>query len=322
MSRPALLSILLVLLLLSCSVDIPVGIISQGKMERILYDYHIAQGMSETATTDPKADRYVLVRQVLRKYGVTEEQFDSSMVWYSAHSSHLAEMYQHIDARLQRESSALGIDASDDIYAHLTDMGDTAVVWRTTNVCMRNKQALNIVSFTVHADSTFLPGDTYALRFKNRFVAQDGSREGYALLIARYEGDTLTSVSSRIGGDFDANMQIPQSQLTDTGTLSRIQVVFYLPYEAVNADQFRLWMVYAPMLIRFHHQQAEVPEQQPEETDTIADAEADTLSGQKAERLTPRQLRDSHEGEHTINVTRQRKVVLPRTRQNQNGRRR
>ncbi|MCD8303176.1 MAG: DUF4296 domain-containing protein [Prevotellaceae bacterium] len=322
MRRSSLLSLLFVLSLLSCSVDIPSGIISQGKMERILYDYHIAQGMSETSTTDLKADRYVLVQQVLRKYGVTEEQFDSSMVWYSAHSTHLVEMYQHIDDRLQRESSALGIDASDDIYAHLTDMGDTAVVWRTTNVCMRNTPSLNIVSYTVHADSTFQMGDTYALRFKNRFVAQDGAREGYALLIARYEGDTLSSVSSRIGGDFDASMQIPQSQLTDTGTLSRIQVVFYLPYEESNADQFRLWMVYAPMLIRFHHQQAEVVEPQPEENDTTVDAEADTLAGQKGERLTPQQLRDSHEGERTINVTRQRKVVLPRSRQNQNGRRR
>ncbi len=319
--RRALSLLVLVSALVSCSVDVPVDVISPSKMERILYDYHRAQGMADAAEGNAAADsRYALVQQVFRKYGITEAEFDSSMVWYSGHSNYLVKMYKNIDDRLQREFSMLGMDATDDIYANLTAYGDTAVVWRSTNVCMRGVERQNIVSYNIIPDSTFMPGDTYALRFKSRFLMEEGSREGYALLMARYTNDSLASATTRIGGDMETNIQIARSALTDTAQLSQLQVVFYFPYDEGKQDKFRLWMVSSPMLIRFHHPELVAREAQDEELPDTIDALADTLaadSGRK-ERLTPQQLRDSHDGEHTIRVTKQKKVVMP----NQNTRRR
>ncbi|MCD8266720.1 MAG: DUF4296 domain-containing protein [Prevotellaceae bacterium] len=312
---------LIVLLAAACTVGVPRRVIPQGKMERILYDYHLAQGMAEaTGGNDPSTDRSVLVSQVFAKHGITEADFDSSMVWYSAHSERLVVMYQHIDDRIQREAATLGVDAADDVYAHLTSYGDTALIWTTANVCLRNTAIGNIETYTIHADSTFLPGDTYALRFKSRFVTEDGRAEGYALLVARYEGDTLASVTTRVGGDFDTNIEIARSELTDTARLALLQVVFYFPYDETNRAQYRLWMARQPMLIRFRHTTEELaPEGEEEPADTISDARGDTLTGEPVgERLTPRQMRESHEGERTINVTKQRRVVLP----SQHGQRR
>ncbi len=317
------LPVLFLCVAISCSVDVPNDIISRGKMERILYDYHRAQGMAETAEGDAEVNRYLFVQQVFKKYGVSEAEFDSSMVWYSGHSQYLVEMYKNIDDRLQRESSMLGMESSDDIYANLTAYGDTAIVWRATNVCMRNISDQNIATYNIIPDSTFLLGDTYELRFGNRFVVQDGQREGYVLLVARFENDSLASATTRVGGDFDANISIAQSLLTDTAHLSTLQIVFYYPYDEDKTEKFQLWMVNSPMLIRFHHATEEQPDEIVEEQDTIADALADTLdlSQEKTERLTPQQLRDSHEGERKIKVTKQKKVIMPSSNRNGNTRR-
>ncbi len=322
--RRTLSMLALVAALASCSVGVPKGVISPGKMERILYDYHRAQGMADASEGDGVADsRFALVQQVFRKYGITEAEFDSSMVWYSGHSAYLVKMYKKIDERLGRESAQLGLDASDDVYANLSAYGDTAMIWSGANVCMRNIARQNLVSYNIIPDSSFLLGDTYALRFQSHFVVEDGQREGYALLVARYDNDSLASVTTRIGGDFETNVQIARSALTDTASLSQLQVTFYYPYDEDATDKFRLWMVCSPMLIRFHH--PDVAEPDAYEADTISDALADTLqTGHgRGERLTPQQMRDTHEGERTINVTKQKRMPLPpsgRRRNNSNRR--
>ncbi len=310
MRRIALL-LLLLQIIVSCSVDVPSDIISPGKMERILYDYHQAQGMAELADGNAANNRYLLVQQVFKKHGVTEAEFDSSMVWYSGHSEYLVKMYKHIDARLEKESAELGLDVANDVFANLSSYGDTAVVWRNTNVCLQNNVGQNLVGYKIHADSTFLLGDTYELRFRNSFVVQDGQSEGYALLVAHFVNDSVASVTTRVAGSFDVSIKIPQSELTDTAALSYLQVMFYYPYEKVDSAKFHLWMVSSPMLIRFHRLEPLADQDMDEEADTLS-ASQDTLSAdRKDERLTPQQLRDSHEGERTINVKKQRDVVMP-----------
>ncbi len=311
MRRLALL-LLVLLTVASCSVEVPSDIISPGKMERILYDYHQAQGMAEEADGNVANTRYLLIQQVFKKHGVTEAEFDSSMVWYSAHSEYLVKMYKHIDARLEKASAELGFDASSDVYSNLSSYGDTAVVWRNTNVCLQNNVGQNLVGYKIHADSTFLLGDTYELRFRNRFVVQSGKSEGYALLIAHFSNDSLATVTTHIAGSYDASIKIPQSELTDTAALSYLQVVFYYPYESADSATFMLWMVNNPMLVRFHRPEHFDEDEYDEENDTLRDAGRDTLSNERnEERLTPQQFRESQEGEHTINVTRQRDVVMP-----------
>ncbi len=305
----------LALALASCTTDTPKGVITQGKMERILYDYHLAQGIADGQRQGLASDRQVLVAQVFAKYGITEAQFDSSMVWYSAHSERLAAIYQHLDQRLTREANKLGADTYDDVYAHLSDYGDTAIVWQAPNLCLHNTPADNILSFTIHPDSTFKPGDTYALRMRNRFVVQDGSPQGYAMLIARYkESPTPASAVTRIAGDFDASLQLPRSLLADTATLTQLEAVFYFPYDSLSATQFRLWLVVKPMLLRMRQPgvSQDASSEAGQAQDTLS-AVSDTLSADtpSATRLTPQQMRERHEGERTINVTRQRRVTLP-----------
>ncbi len=308
-------------LAVACSVGIPQHVISKGKMESILYDYHRAQGMADAMAGDTAYDCAALINAVFEKHGVSEAEFDTSMVWYSGHPEHLIDIYKRIDDRLTREAKALGVDATEDIYANLTDEGDTAVVWRTDLVCLRGTATDNVVHFVVKADSTSQLGDTYELRWKNRFVVQEGQKEAYALLIARYEGDTITSTNMRLNNENDGTLRITQSDLTDEHMLTSIEVLLHLPYDEDRPELFRLWLVRQPMLVRFHNPDLKPKNETADtlETDTI---DIDTISidrhsTDKGERLSPLQMRDSHEGKRTIKVTKQRKVTLPPQQQRQ-----
>ena len=69
-------------LVVGCKPGIPSEYLSPGEMENILYDYHIARAMNsndyqngDTLTT------HVYKLAVLKKYGVSEADYDSSLVY-------------------------------------------------------------------------------------------------------------------------------------------------------------------------------------------------------------------------------------------------
>ena len=305
------------LVFVACSVDVPSDVIPRSRMERILYDYHQAIAMAETSDQDVERMLYVLTQKVFEKYGVTEAEFDSSMVWYSGHADYLSKMYVHIDERMQAESSRLGLDTTDDVYANLSETGDTAVIWRMTNLWLKNKKGENLLKYTLKPDTSFHQGDTYMLRFRNLFVTQDSRCEGYVMLVARFDNDSTASAVTRIGGNYDGNIQIHPSELTNKHKLRSLHLYFYCDYTDEPESPFRLWMLSSPTLIRFHHHEKQVSEEiSPSDEQEQVDSVSLPLEimNNRTERLSPEQMRDSHEGEHTINVQKHRKVVLPANR--------
>ena len=64
--------ILLLLVLTACRPQLPKGVIGEGKMERILYDYHMMQGVAENTPADTgnmETYRYELMSAVFKKHG-------------------------------------------------------------------------------------------------------------------------------------------------------------------------------------------------------------------------------------------------------------
>ena len=59
--KPAPLLFILFLIITSCSVELPSHVIPEGKMERVLYDYHLAQGMAEAQGGVVDAKRSLIV---------------------------------------------------------------------------------------------------------------------------------------------------------------------------------------------------------------------------------------------------------------------
>ena len=84
--------VLLFLVLLSaCTPKVPNEYIQPDDMENILYDYFVSQGIAkeeDMENTSRVMDyrRKLYFEAVLKKYNLTQEEFDSSLVYYYTRS--------------------------------------------------------------------------------------------------------------------------------------------------------------------------------------------------------------------------------------------
>ena len=115
--------------ILSCE-QRPEGILSKGEMEDVLYDYHLAQAMADWVPGHEGESNQPYLDAVFRKHGITQAEFDSSLVWYNAHASDLKYIYESLKDRFTFESQKLQIEAGDKEMATLiVEGGDTTNLW-------------------------------------------------------------------------------------------------------------------------------------------------------------------------------------------------
>ena len=89
--------------LMGCKPKRPKGILSESKMEKVMVDYHLAQGMAEAAESgDVEATRYKYIQAVFRKHNITEAAFDSSLVYYFENSEKFLEIYKNVSLKVQQ----------------------------------------------------------------------------------------------------------------------------------------------------------------------------------------------------------------------------
>ncbi len=200
--------------LFACKPGVPKGVIKPGKMERILYDYQLAEGMAYVdanySTSDQKRMEYL--KAVFEKHGITKADFDSSMVYYYRHCDQLHDIYVKVNKRLQDESVALGAQPKDNElgqFGKLTHTGDTALIWNdATSAVLMPYPPFNLVSFSVKPDSTMHKGDKVMLIFDTQFIFQDGSKDAYAFLSVVLANDSIASQNLRLYSDSHYSLQI------------------------------------------------------------------------------------------------------------------
>ena len=282
-------------------------------MEKILYDYHLAQGMAEAQGGDIATNRYLYVQKVFEKYHITEEQFDTSMVWYSGHAGHLQKMYEHIEARLERESNAAGLNIpEEDKFARFTDQGDTANIWSGKQMLfLHGNREQNLYTIIIPADTSFHRGDYFMFRCSNRFVVKDSEHEGFVLLQVNYDNDSTVSNTMMITGDYDLTVNIPASKALLRHDIRSVSCTFYYAFDEGLDDAFRMWAISKPVLLRYHSKTIA--------TDTLSTL-PDSLSTDSlpvvrrhgtGERLSPEEFRTNQQVDKKINVVQKKRVVLP-----------
>ena len=96
------------LLLAGCTVR-PHGILSMREMRAVVYDLHRADGVLQVynvpyAERDSVHSRFYEV--VLEKHGVTQAEFDSSLVWYTDNPKRFNKVYAPVLKKLKEELDA------------------------------------------------------------------------------------------------------------------------------------------------------------------------------------------------------------------------
>ena len=95
----------------------PKGILSSRDMRKLLVDLHKAD-----ATIQVSGMQYghnealnIYYSEVLEKHGITQAQFDSSIVWYTAHPLLFDKIYPKVQADLKAEHEAFQKEFADEL---------------------------------------------------------------------------------------------------------------------------------------------------------------------------------------------------------------
>ncbi|MBO4906455.1 MAG: DUF4296 domain-containing protein [Bacteroidaceae bacterium] len=238
----------------SCKPDIPDGIISEGKMEDILYDYHLAQGMAEAA---PKEDGYTtdallyeFQLAALKKHNVTEAEFDSSMTYYCSDLTRLNRIYQRVSERLEQTAADYGVTTGGaEEYVSLSATGDTANVWAARPLFIVKPNPMeNLQSWKIECDSTWHPGDDVMWRFSCNLLSKNGLTDPLMFdLVIVYTNDSVRSSINSTRSSDNANVRVNTPYDWTPRTITG-HLYLSIPEQAAA----RIFVVHHPMLVRFH----------------------------------------------------------------------
>ena len=315
--RSSILLFALFLALSGCKPPLPSGVLSNRKMELVLYDFHVAQGMAEHVPRESGQDyetmRYELHQAVFRKHGITQQDFDRSMTFYLSDMDRLYTIYNHVTQRLEREADALGIAAGPrDLYAQLSNQGDTANVWADRPlIILRNRPLVNFQLWSLKCDSTWLPGDDLMWRFELRNIQLNYVRTNlYADLVIVYDNDSVRSRLTSVSDHKDIEIRVDNPERWTPRSVSG-----HLYAELSDDPQKeRIFIIHAPSLIRFHKPQVDstlVDSTLPSDS-LAADSLASAADSSVNRRLTPEQFRDLQPVDRTIDVVKEKPYQAPR----------
>ena len=83
----------------------PRGVLSNNEMREVLYDLHRADGAIQVAGYNYSHDQEVAgyYKDVLDKHGITQAEFDSSLVWFTDNPQIFNKIYPKVIARLEAD---------------------------------------------------------------------------------------------------------------------------------------------------------------------------------------------------------------------------
>ena len=232
---------LLILLALTvfgaCKPSIPRHVIQPADMEDILFDYHVADAMANQIMDSTRIYNSVLYKlAVLKKHGVTEAEFDSSMVYYTRHADKLHEIYERLAERMGNEAMALGADVGS-VNRYNVENGEAANVWIGERCYTFIPQApYNKVSFELPVDTSYHQGDRIVMDFDTQFLYQEGMRDGVAILAVRFANDSVATRLMHMSSDTHYSMEIYDDKSLG---IKGVRGMFYLNRDR-NATQTTL----------------------------------------------------------------------------------
>ena len=109
MMKRSLLYFLLLIFLSGCTLR-PWGVLSQEKMVAVLLDVHIVEATIKTLDSNSKRiEKQEYYNKMFAKHGITKEQFDHSLEWYSRHPNRLVTIYDEV--KIQAEQLQARVEA-------------------------------------------------------------------------------------------------------------------------------------------------------------------------------------------------------------------
>lgn len=285
-----------VALVWSCKPQVPRHYVQPDEMEDIIYDCYVAKAMAARSdNVDYNQRLYRLA--VFKKHGVTEADFDSSLVYYFGDAERLKKIYDAVAERMEGTATQLGATAGEmNKYASLSATGDTADIWNgASRVLMLPVAPYNRFDFTLEADSSYRVGDQFQLNLNALFLYQGGTKEGVIYVAVDYEGDSTAVFTSRIYSTGIATLRI---QRNTEAQVKRLRGFVYLGNGGTQSPLQKLLFIDGIQLIRFHATDGELQAAEEQKRKNAQEKarqdsllKADTIKGGKAKAVVPLQIK-------------------------------
>lgn len=272
---------LFVIVLCSCSSDSQ-EILSHGKMEDIIYDLHLAQGMADKGDYDKRAMKEAEYRAaVLKKYEITQAEWDSSFTYYCRHADELHEIYNNVAERMRDEIVSLGGEVA------LNGEGfsaDTANIWNMErNFILVPNEPYNVKSYVIPADSTIKKGDRLTMQFSTQFVYQDGMRDVVAVMAVTFLNDSVASETRHATQQGTTSFSIQDDQHLGIKKVSGYFIVGS-NLNDVPSSTVRLASISNVRIVIAHEEKkAEEKESDKEANDSLKNARRDSIEATRLE---------------------------------------
>lgn len=193
---------LLLLSLVSCEVKRPDNIIPESKIEDFLYDYHLAKAMGDNLSYEDNYKKAVYLNAVFKEHGITQAQFDSSMVWYTRNTLVLSKIYERLSKRMKAEQDEINhLVAMRHKRPLVTEPGDSIDVWGAQRFIRLTASELNhSYTFTIPTDTNFKDRDTLVWTANYHFVdpVMDAARSAIINMQFVFQNDSVVTRTERI----------------------------------------------------------------------------------------------------------------------------
>lgn len=230
-------------LLTSCGKEIPDEIIQPGKMEKVLYDYHLMLSLSDNSkNTEKEASK----NYIFQKHSISQADFDSSMVWYTREAKELMTIYNNLNKRFKREyeHTTRLLESREDADTRTFASGDTVDVWVKDNLLWFTKAPLNNqLSFEIKADTTFYEKDAFQWNMDYYFFAEGEAVMGLNIV---YDNDSVIGMTKSI------TQSGPQSIYLHTDSMFNIKTLNGFIYVPEKQDKKPNILVHNISLTRYH----------------------------------------------------------------------
>ena len=186
-------------LIVACS-KVPDGILSEKEMQKVMTDMLLAEAMVGTDYKTFKEDdaKIALYQSVFRKHGITQADYDSSLVWYGRNLDIYMKVYERVLADLNKQMTALG-----DVQADAAPVSnrDSVNIWpRRPYLVLQPKALFNGAIFDIKPETNYSSGSIFVLGTR---VWGLSGKETYRpeIRLSADQGDTILTVHNRLEKD-------------------------------------------------------------------------------------------------------------------------
>ena len=179
----------------------PRGVLTSKKMEKLMVEIHVLEGSLRASGNayDRGETSQKYYQALFYKFGITEAEFDSSLVWYTKHPKKFEKIYLNVVASVD----TLGADVRKGKY-HPVDSaavsGEMNLWAKATKYVYTKDSARTKLNFKIE-NVELLPGDYYELHFLHRVGASDSSLNPHAVMYVNYKDNIVDSLYTKTRND-------------------------------------------------------------------------------------------------------------------------